>query len=77
MFSRNLYYYYFYYCKGSSIKDVRTKSRKVDLSFPLVCKMSALAQPLCPCGHTMNFEKSEFFCTKKCERLHLKNLLSP
>jgi len=30
---------------GLPIKDVRTKSRKIDPS-PLVCKMSALARPL-------------------------------
>jgi len=40
-------------------------------------KMSALAQSSfpCPCGHTINFEKSEVLCTKKCERPHLKNPL--
>jgi len=45
---------------------------------PLVRKMSALlAHPLSSysCGHTINFEKSKFFCTKKYERLNLKNLL--
>jgi len=49
------------YCfKGPSIKDVRTKSRKIE---PLVRKMSALAQtpPHCPCGHTINFEKIDVF----------------
>jgi len=34
--------------------------------------MSELVQPLCSCGYTINFEKSEVFCTKKCERPHLK-----
>jgi len=62
--------------KRPSIKDVRTKSRKIDL--PLVCKiptlvqpplmrkMFALAQPPppCPCGYIINFEKSEIFCHK-------------
>jgi len=65
-------------CKGPSIKDVRTKSRKID---PLVRKMSALAQPPplppCSCGHTKNFEKSEVFCSKKCRRPHLKKPPSP
>jgi len=59
-----------------SIKDIHTKSRKIDLLF---CKMSALAQPSlppCPCGDTINFEKSEAF-SKKCERLHLKNSSPP
>jgi len=28
--------------------------------------------PPCPCGQTINFKKSKFFCTKKCERPHLK-----
>jgi len=45
-----------------SIKDVCTKSRKIDPPL-IVRKMSALAQPIhpCPCGHTKNFEKSEVF----------------
>jgi len=38
----------------------------------LVRKMSALAQPVCPCGHTLNFEKPEIFCTKKCGHPDLK-----
>jgi len=38
--------------KGPSIKDVRTKSRKIN---PL---------PPCPCGHTINFEKSDFLHQK-------------
>jgi len=65
--------------KGPSIKDVRTKSRKINPSL-LVRKMSALAQPPfspCSCGHTINFEKSDDFCTKKCGRPHLKNPLPP
>jgi len=41
------------------MKDARTKSRKID---PLVRINSTLP---CPCGHTINFEKSEVFCTKK------------
>jgi len=53
--------------KGPSMKEVRTKSRKID---PL---------PHCPhwlnvawlCDHTINFEKFEVFCIKKCG---LKNL---
>jgi len=44
------------------MKDVCTKSQKIDPFHP------------CPCGHTINFEKSEVFCTKKCGRPHLKNL---
>jgi len=43
---------------------------------PLVCKMSALAQPslpTCPCGgYTISFEQSEVFYIKKCGRPHLK-----
>jgi len=64
---------------GPSIKDVRTKSDKLTPSL-LACKMSALAQPPllpCACGHTINFEKSEFFFIKKCGRPHLKNLPCP
>jgi len=38
-----------------SIKDVRTKSRKID------------HPPPCPCGHPINFEKPEVLCTKTCE----------
>jgi len=33
--------------------------------------------PPCPCGHTINFEKFDIFCTKKCGRSHSKNPLSP
>jgi len=56
-------------CKESSIKNVRTKSQKIDPSL-LVHKIYALAQPPppCPCGHTINFENLEVFCTKKCGR---------
>jgi len=45
--------------------------------FPLVCKMSALAQPSSPLSMRthINFEKSEFFYTKNCGRPHLTNLL--
>jgi len=46
------------------------RPHKID---PLVRKMSALAQPPCPCRHTINFEKSDVFYTKKCGRPHLKN----
>jgi len=38
--------------------------------------MSALARtppPCCPSGHTLNYEKSDVFCTKECGRLNLKN----
>jgi len=47
------------------------------LSSSLVHKNSALTHPLppCTCGHTINFEKFEVFCTKKCRRPHLKNPL--
>jgi len=39
------------------------------LTPPLVPKMSALAQPPLSvrCGHTINFEKSDNLCTKKCK----------
>jgi len=29
--------------------------------------------PPFPCGHALNFEKSEMFCTKKFGRPHMKN----
>jgi len=29
----------------------------------------------CPCGHTINFEKSDVFCTKTYGRPNLKNSL--
>jgi len=32
--------------------------------------------PPCPCGHTINFQKSEVFFTKKCGRPHLSSPLS-
>jgi len=42
--------------KRPSIKDVRTKSRKID-PFLFDRKMFAWLNPLppCPCGHTINF----------------------
>jgi len=43
------------FCKGPSIKDVRTKSRKID-PFPLVRKLSALDKPspsLTDCGRIL------------------------
>jgi len=51
--------------QGASIKDVRTKSRKIDPPppYPKNGKMFALAH-------------SEEFCTKKCGRPHLKTLSS-
>jgi len=48
--------------KGPFIKDVRIKLRKID---PLVRL------------YTINFEKSEVFCSKKCGRPHLRNSLLP
>jgi len=54
-------------CKGLSIKDVRTKSKKLSSS-PFVHKMSALAQLpslSCPCEHTINFEKLGVFLRQK------------
>jgi len=60
--------------KDTSIKNVRTKSRKIDL-FPLVRKISALVQPPPPLSmrtrRAVNFEKSEVFCTNNCGRPHL------
>jgi len=56
------------------------QNREKLTSFPLVRKMSALAQPSsspCPCGHSINFEKSDVFSTRKCGRPHLKNALPP
>jgi len=44
----------------SAIKTVCTKSRKIDPLLP------------CPCGHTINFDKSCYFYAKKCGRPHLK-----
>jgi len=38
--------------------------------------MFVLAELPCPCEHTINLEKSDVFCTKKCGRLHLKPLPS-
>jgi len=50
--------------KGPSIKDVHTKSRKIDLL--LSCSQNARTglTPPCPCGHVINFEKSEIFVPK-------------
>jgi len=57
--------------KGSSIKDVCTKWRKINLSPSCPHWFNSLTP--CPCEHTINFEKSYLFCTKKCGRLHLNN----
>jgi len=42
---------------------------------PLLSAKYPNASPLppCPCGHNLNFEKSEVFCTKKCGCTHLKS----
>jgi len=76
VFSFSLHPFFFFLISslGPSIKDVRTKSQKLDLFSHLVRKMSALAQPTlrCPCGHTISFKNSGVFCAKKCERPHLK-----
>jgi len=45
------------FTKEPSIKDVRTKSRKID---PLSAICPHWLNPPCPCGHTINFEKSVF-----------------
>jgi len=47
--------------RGHPQKTFAQNRKKID---PLVCKMSALAQPACPCGHTINFEKAEVFAPK-------------
>jgi len=51
-------------------KNVLTKSEKLTTS-PIICKVSYWLKPPCPCGHSIYFEKSEVFCTKKCGRPHL------
>jgi len=49
-----------------SIKDVRTKSRKIDPLPPSPQNVRTGSTPLPPClwacGHTINFEKYEVFC---------------
>jgi len=56
--------------KGPYIKDVRTKSRKIDPSFPLStkCPHWLNTPPPCPFGHTINFEKSEVVLHQKDEK---------
>jgi len=44
---------------------------------PLSEKCPHWLNPPCPCGYTINFEKSYVFCTKKCGRSHPKKPLSP
>jgi len=59
---------------GSKVSPVHERRRhKIAKNWPL---LTALAQTRssCPCRHTINFEKSEVFCTKKCGRPHMKNL---
>jgi len=64
--------------KGPSIKDVRTKLQKVDPLPPCSQNVRTVSIPYpphpppCPCGHTINFEKPDIFCTKKCGHPHLK-----
>jgi len=60
------------------MKDVRTKSRKID-PLPLVRKMCALAQPPLPypCGHTINSEKFEVFLHQKVRTLASEEPSSP
>jgi len=43
--------------KGPSIKDVCTKSRKIDTLYPmpLKCPRWLNPLPLCSCGHIINF----------------------
>jgi len=53
--------------KGLSIKDVSTKSQKIDFL------IRTGSTPSCPCEHTINFKKSEIFRTKKCGRPHHEN----
>jgi len=60
-----------------SINDVRTKSRKIDPPCPKNVRTGSTLFPPCPCGHTINFEKSEVFCAKKCGRTHLKKSPPP
>jgi len=47
------------------MKDVRSKSRKID-HFPLPTKCPHWLNPfpLCPCRHIINFEKSNVFAPK-------------
>jgi len=47
--------------EGASIKNVCTKSRKFD-PFP---HCPHWFSPLCPCGRTINFEKSKVFLHQK------------
>jgi len=46
------------------------------LSLPLFAKCLLWLNPLCLCGHIINFEKSKVFYTKKCGRSHLSSPLS-
>jgi len=58
------------FVKGSAVhKSVRKNLEKLTL-LPLCPHW---LNPPCPYGHTINFEKSVVFCTKKCGRPHLKN----
>jgi len=59
---------------GPSIKDVRTKSRKIDPTCPQNARTGPNPLPPCLCGHTINFEKSEVFCSSNCGGLYRKKL---
>jgi len=61
----------FYSSADKSLKTSAQNREKMALLAPLSALAQALSTP-CPCGHTINIEKSEVFCTKKCGRPHLK-----
>jgi len=54
---------------GPFIKDVSTKSQKLT---SLSAKYPYWLNLPSSCRHKVNFKNSEVFCTKKCERPHLK-----
>jgi len=60
--------------KGPSIKDIGTKLQKI---YPCPCPHWLKSFPTCLCRYTINFEKSQVFCTQKCGHPHLRNHLSP
>jgi len=54
--------------KGPSIKDVRTDSQKMTpLPWPQIIRTGSIPFLLRPCGHIINFKKSDVFVPKSAD----------
>jgi len=61
-------------CLGAVHKK---RPQKINSPGPQNVRTGSTPLSPCPCGHNINFEKSEVFLHQKCRRPRLKNLLSP